>query len=418
MTDSKYEGKKCFVIMPFGKKKDADGTEVDFDYIYDELIEKAVKSIGMECERCDKIIDTGSIHFKMFHGIFEAAVAVVDITTLNANVFYELGVRHALNKHVTLVIRRNVPQPPPFNINGLNVVGYDLDDEILEASRKKIREHIQVGMEKLSVDSLVHQALDNLKVERKPRPIDKKDVYLYSLLKAPGKKIGIITGDLQNVKNVDIWVNSENTNMKMARHYDRSISGTIRYMGAEKDIAKRVTNDVIADELYKIVGQCSVDPGAVIPTGAGELTKTNGVKMIFHAAAARGQVGRGYSSIPDIDECVRNALELADSDEMKDEMINANIHSILFPLMGTGTSRMNAEAAAKDLISAAISYLEENENSKINQVFFLAYNELDKDLCEHVYSSYVKDGRLKKEKRSQSTKKKPPSPELKRNKTK
>jgi len=419
MADDKYAGKKCFVIMPFGKKKDVDGTDVDFDKVYYELIKTAVESIGMECERCDEIIDTGSIHFKMFHGIFEADVAVVDITALNPNVFYELGVRHALNKHVTLVIRRNVPQPPPFNINGLNVVGYDLDtEEKLEASRKKVREHVQTGMEKLSVDSLVHLSLDNLKVERKPRPIDKKQVFLYSLIDSPGKEIGIITGDLQNVKNVDIWVNSENTNMKMARHYDRSISGTIRYMGAKKDIAKRVTEDIVADELYKLVGQCSVDPGAVIPTSAGELTKTNGVKKIFHAAAARGQVGRGYSSISDIDECVRNALELADSDEMKDEMINKDIHSILFPLMGTGTSRMDAEVVAKDLISAAISYLEENKNSKINQVFFLAYNEQDKDLCEHVYSSYVKEGRLKKGKRSQSTKKKPSSPRSKKNKTK
>ena len=43
MTINKYAGKKCFVIMPFGKKKDIDGYEVDFDHVYHELIYKAVK---------------------------------------------------------------------------------------------------------------------------------------------------------------------------------------------------------------------------------------------------------------------------------------------------------------------------------------------------------------------------------------
>lgn len=391
MESNRYAGKKCFVIMPFGKKKDIDGTEIDFDHVYHGLIEKAVESLGMDCERCDEIVDTGSIHLKMFKGIFEADVAVVDITSLNANVFYELGVRHALNKCVTLVVRRQSNLPPPFNISGLNVLGYEMDaEEKLAASMQKIREHVQNGLEKQSTDSLVHLALDNLRVERKPKPIEKKEVYLYSLSHAPGKEIGIITGDIQNIKNVDVWVNSENTNMQMARPYERSISGTIRYLGATKDRAKRVVDDVIANELAEIVQTGGVFPGVVIATGSGELAKTHQVKKVFHAASVLGQVGRGYSPIQDIDECVRNALELADSEEMANE----DIHSILFPLMGTGSSKLEAEEVAKDLIGAAISYLENNKKSKINKVYFLVYNEQDRDICDHAYSIFIKDGRL------------------------
>ena len=178
--DNKYANKKCFVIMPFGKKKEKrpDGTEIeiDFNYVYHELIKVAVESLGIECDRCDEIIDTGSIHAKMFHGIFEADVAVVDVSFLNPNVYYELGVRHALNKHTTLVIRKNSNQPPPFNINGLNILGYDIDnDENLNASRKMISEYVKNGLEKQSVDSLVHEYLDNLKVERKPKKITAKE---------------------------------------------------------------------------------------------------------------------------------------------------------------------------------------------------------------------------------------------------
>jgi len=395
-NDNKFSDKKCFVIMPFGIKKEKrpDGTEVEinFDFVYKDLIKPAVESLGVICDRCDEIIDTGSIHSKMFNGIVDADVAVVDISFINPNVYYELGVRHALNKHVTLVIRKFSNTPPPFNISGLNVLGYDIDNEDkLNASRNLIREYIKVGLEKQSVDSLVHEYLDDLKVERKPKPISKKEMILYPLLNAPGKEIGLITGDIQNIKEVDVWVNSENTNMQMARHYERSISGTIRYMGAIKDQAKRVSKDVIAEELQKIVGKLDVDQGQVIATSSGQLKKTNKVKKIFHAAAVIGQVGRGYSPIPDIAECVRNSLALAD--QQKD------VQSILFPLMGTGASKLDAQVVARGLLNAAISYLEENKKSKVKKVYFLAFNEQDKEICEHNYSLFIKEKRLGKRKR-------------------
>lgn len=395
MSENKYAGKKCFVIMPFGKKDVLDGRgnvidAVDFNQVYDQLIKKAVEEIGVECERCDEIPESGSIHKKMFKGIFEADVAVVDITSLNQNVFYELGVRHALHKHVTVVIQKKTDQPLPFNIRGLSVTPYEIDtEEQIETARKSIRILIQNGLDKQTIDSIVHDALDDeVKVERKPKPIKKTEFYSYEIKKAPGKLIGIVTGDIQNIKNVDVWVNSENTNMQMARHYERSISGTIRYMGAKKDAAKRVVDDVIADELNAIVGKGGVDPAVVIATGAGELTKTNGVKKIFHAAAVRGQVGRGYLPIPDIYECVRNALELADSSEMENE----DIHSIVFPLMGTGTTKLSPQGIADQLIDTAVTYVEENPDSKINKIFFLAYNEQDFELCRH---TFINDPRIK-----------------------
>lgn len=388
MSNNKYAGKKCFVIMPFGKKKDVDGTDVDFDFVYNNLIKAAVESIDMACERCDEIIDTGSIHFKMFHGIFEADVAVVDITSLNANVFYELGIRHALNKCVTLVIRRNVPQPPPFNINGLNVVGYDLDtEEKREASRQKIGEYVRTGMDKQSVDSLVHQALDNLNVERKAKAIEKKEEKLYNLINAPGKQIGFVTGDIQNIKNVDVWVNSENTNMMMARYFERSISATIRYKGAKKDRAGRVVEDLIANDLREAVGTSDVAPATVIHTTSGELLKTNNVKKIFHAASVMGQPGRGYVPIADIAECIRNALRLADSDEMANE----DIRSIIFPLMGTGTTKLSAQSVADKLIDEAVAHMEDSPQSKVNKVYFLVYNEQDREICRH---KFINDPRI------------------------
>lgn len=368
--------------MPFGKKKDIDGCEVDFDYVYHELIYKAVTDLGVDCERCDEIISTGSIHKKMFRGIFDADVSVVDITSLNPNVFYELGVRHALHKHVTLVIRRNSNLPIPFNITGLSILGYDIDSaDGLESSRKKIRDIIQNGLNIQAPDSIVHEALEDLKVERKFKTIETREEKLYPLLSAPDKQIGYVTGNIKNINNVDVWVNSENTNMQMARHYEHSISATIRYEGAKKDGNGYVVDDLIANDLRKVTRGRDCLPGNIIVTTAGELEKSNNVKKIFHAASVIGEPGSGYRPINNIAQCVRNALKKADSDELA----TLELRSILFPLIGAGTTRSSAQEMADKLIDAALEYIKQNPQSGINKIYFLAYTEQDREICRHKF---------------------------------
>lgn len=385
--NNRYKGKKCFVIMPFGTKQD-----IDFNNIYRELIEKAVEEIGVDCERCDEIVDTGSIHKKMFRGIFDADVSVVDITLEdNLNVFYELGVRHALHKNVTLVIaKKNKLQKIPFNINGINILWYDVDtpEQLLE-SRKHIQDHIRKGLDDDEcVDSIVHDVLPDLRVERRPKTIEKREEKLFPLLNVPSnpvKQIGYITGNIRNIKNVDVWVNSENTNMQMARPFERSISATIRYEGAAKNEAGHITEDTIANALQKATGGQEVMQGKVISTTAGELEKSNKVKRIFHAASVVGQPGEGYKLINNVTQCIRNALKRAD------ELTDVEVNSILFPLMGTGTIRMNAQEMADQLVDAAVCYLEENPDSKINKVYFLAYTEQDREICRH---TFINDTRI------------------------
>lgn len=379
--DKNLENKKCFVIMPFGEKVDPEGKPIDFDMIYKDFIKDAVEDLGIECVRCDEIAEAGWIHSKMFRHIFDADVAVVDITLLNPNVFYELGIRHSLKKYVTVLIRR-AGTPSPFNIQGFQMLEYKLEDpENIKNGKKKIGEFIKNGLKSQGVDSPVYEVLDNLKVEEKSKRLNSKETYMYGFVDIPDKQIGMITGDIQNITEIDIWVNSENTNMQMARPFERSISGVIRYMGAKKDYGGRIVDDIIASELVKLTGNSDVIPGAVIPTGSGQLQASNNVKKIFHAASVTGQPGRGYMPITDINECVRNALELADSLNKDGE----HLRSILFPLMGTGTTRLSAQGIANLLIDTAVSYLVENPQSKIEKVYFLAYNEQDLELCNHTF---------------------------------
>ena len=82
----------------------APGGSVDFDAVYEELIAPAVRAAGLEPLRADEEMGGGIIHKPMFERLILCDYAVADLTTANANVFYELGVRHALRPYTTVLL--------------------------------------------------------------------------------------------------------------------------------------------------------------------------------------------------------------------------------------------------------------------------------------------------------------------------
>src|SRR3984893_14949850 len=94
----------CFVLMPFGQKTDAVGVMVDFDAVYRDLIMPAIEESGMEPLRADEESGGGIIHKPMFERLILCEYAVADLTTANANVFYELGLRHAVRPWSTVLL--------------------------------------------------------------------------------------------------------------------------------------------------------------------------------------------------------------------------------------------------------------------------------------------------------------------------
>jgi O-acetyl-ADP-ribose deacetylase (regulator of RNase III) len=219
---------------------------------------------------------------------------------------------------------------------------------------------------------------------RTPTPLRESGSHLYKVKGASGKKIGLITGDIRNVRSADIWVSSENTNMQMARFFDRSVSAVIRYHGAKKDEAGDVVEDVVANELARLRGnKLSVQPATVFATTSGELLKSNNVKKIFHVAAVRGEVGVGYREVHDLEGCVTNAL--CKAEEFKDD----GYTSILFPLLGTGTARGSLKEIAQRLIDTALSYLENNRDASLQTVYFLTWSDIEFETCQEILQKHV-----------------------------
>jgi len=380
--------------MPFNIKTDpARGDTLNFDTkVYDNIIAPAVRmaqddgGLQIAVTRADKVLRAGSIHERMIQFIADADVAIVDLTTGNPNVFYELGVRHALRDRVTVLIRRRGTKST-FNIAGLATIDYD--EKRPHAARRTIAAYIRNGLLSGARDSMVYGMLPELRVETRRAPVIASDVEEYEIRHLRGKRLGIVMGNLRHVnlaaalqtKPIDVWVNSENVNMSMARPYESSISATIRYLGARKDETGTIIDDVIANELKKKMRRRQVvNPGEVVVTEAGRLSETHQVKQIFHAATVYGVVGMGFQPIAGIEQCVTNALVRMDFDPKKSvhrtaghNERKAHFESILFPLLGSGTGRADLIQSARKQVDAAIQYLRSRaEFTRVTRVYFLA----------------------------------------------
>ena len=220
----------------------------------------------------------------------------------------------------------------------------------------------------------------DLNVTSAAKPLTRQQIYHYAF---PGRSTSIlvVTGGIEHVKGVDVWVNAENTNMQMARFYDWSISSVIRYLGAKRDATGRVAtsaDDLIANELAAIMdGRLSVSGGAVIATTAGELTASHGVKAIFHAAAVQGQVGVGYRPVENVASCVTNALQLMDSDAFRAK----GLTSIALPLLSAGARPQQLGTIVHDLFETAVSDIERTPGTRIERICFLPWTTLELETC-------------------------------------
>jgi tetratricopeptide (TPR) repeat protein len=133
----------CFVDMPFGQKPDLkSGVVVDFDQIYNEAIKPAIEECELEALRGDEELTGGIIHSAMFARLLLAEFVVADLTLANANVFYELGIRHAAKPFTTVPIFANI-SALPFDVALVRAVGYQLENgKLAEEAAQKLKSEL------------------------------------------------------------------------------------------------------------------------------------------------------------------------------------------------------------------------------------------------------------------------------------
>jgi hypothetical protein len=105
---------KAFVIMPFAP---------DFDEIFNLFIATTLASAGFDVFRADTILSQRNILEDVVSSIAESDLIVADLTGSNPNVYYELGLAHALGKRVVLLTQSI--EELPFDLRSYRVIAYD-----------------------------------------------------------------------------------------------------------------------------------------------------------------------------------------------------------------------------------------------------------------------------------------------------
>lgn len=400
----------CFVISPFGLKKGELNFDdvpvqigVDFDVIYEHLIAPAITAAGLKPIRGDKVGGGKSIYNEMFRALAEYPYALVDCTFLNPNVYYELGIRHALNPSVTIAIQA-LGASIPFDLKSVPFHPYRLTPaggfEDLAGDVAKLTDRIATSRQRVEVDSPVHNALDEIQVgwRRGGRIIKKTETVEYDYAAKPDFKIGYKTGDLRNVENVDAWVNSENDYLEMSRVIERSISATIRHMGATVDKQDDVIRDYIHEQLTrkKRKDVPRVKLGAVFDTGPGRLGRApHNVKRLFHAVTVTGTPGKGFKVGDAIEHYVERVLSAIE--EYNGRIGVPKLRSVLVPMIGSGQAQATPESVASVLVEGAVNAVRKissKNRSTLRSVYFLVYSTRELAPLERALEARVAEGTL------------------------
>lgn len=159
--------------MPFGTKK-AGRRTINFDGIYDSVFVPAVESVNLpeggvlEPRRTDQDFFSGDITVEMFRYLEYSRFVLADITGLNANVFYELGVRHRARQSGTAIFRQTDIKLP-FDISHIKAFPYDYRPEkSAEESRRLIQKVLAQSLVEDRTDNIIRLAI--AKQEQRPRP--------------------------------------------------------------------------------------------------------------------------------------------------------------------------------------------------------------------------------------------------------
>jgi len=120
-----------FVLMPFN---------ASLEKLYTNHLKKMGDQMGIVIRRADDIVSTEPFMEKVWAGICAAKLILADCTQQNPNVFYEIGIAHAVGKRVMLITRSE--NDIPADIKHFDYIPYVYDPEGTEQLIEKLKTFI------------------------------------------------------------------------------------------------------------------------------------------------------------------------------------------------------------------------------------------------------------------------------------
>lgn len=194
----------CFVVVPFGRKQGAAGIWIDFDSLYRDLIEPAIKDAGLDAIRLDREEELGGVpHKAMSERLVLCHFAIADLTAASAKVFYELGVRHGVRPHSTVLLFA-AGGYLPFDLEDLRCVPYRLGDDgrprDVDGTRKAIANALRAARS-ADADSPIFQLANGLPTLQLDRP--RTDVFREHVGDSQGMRKRLAQARTRNVGSLE-----------------------------------------------------------------------------------------------------------------------------------------------------------------------------------------------------------------------
>jgi len=138
---------RAFIVRPFGTQQG-----IDFDLVERELIAPVLKDQNITGSTTGEITRAGNIRADMFERLALADIVIADISIHNANVYYELGVRHSLRPRTTVLIRSRASEVP-FDLRTDRYLEYSAEDPA--GAREKLADAVRESLASEKSDSPV-----------------------------------------------------------------------------------------------------------------------------------------------------------------------------------------------------------------------------------------------------------------------
>ena len=130
------DNRLAFVLMPFTD---------ELTEIYNSSIKPVVelKDFNLVCKRADEIKSNKSIMEDIWKSICEAKLIIADLTGLNANVMYEIGIAHTIGKETILLYQKDSAIKFPFDLSHIRRIEYEDSIQGAKKLEKELKETIQ-----------------------------------------------------------------------------------------------------------------------------------------------------------------------------------------------------------------------------------------------------------------------------------
>ncbi len=155
--------KKCFIITPIGNpeseiRKKADG-------VINAVIKPVVESMGYETIPPHEMTKSGSITQQIIEHIIYDDLVIANLTGLNANVMYELAIRHAIKKPVICIIERNTELP--FDVATERFILYDDNMYNVVSLKDSIKKAIASSINDTNIDNPIYRSIKEIDIMKK-----------------------------------------------------------------------------------------------------------------------------------------------------------------------------------------------------------------------------------------------------------